>query len=90
MHSGSWFPINTDAAFRFLLSVIMHLWFLFMMMHSGSSVLLLVHKHITHIILAIQCACLFFCTQFERLEELGYHTFAFGTYGDSVELVHGS
>jgi hypothetical protein len=25
--------------------------------------------------------------QFQELEELGYHAFAFGTYGDAVEMV---
>lgn len=28
-----------------------------------------------------------FYVQFQELEELGYHAFAFGTYGDAVELV---
>ena len=28
-----------------------------------------------------------FYVQFRELEELGYHAFAFGTYGDAVELV---
>ena len=30
---------------------------------------------------------LFYIVQFQELEELGYHAFAFGTYGDAVELV---
>ena len=28
-----------------------------------------------------------FYVQFQELEELGYHAFAFGTYGNAVELV---
>lgn len=29
----------------------------------------------------------FYTDQFQELEELGYHAFAFGTYGDAVELI---